>query len=239
MNPVTPIPTVQMQVASPQLPRRSRYTCSVKSLGILQIVLAGVSAALGVAAAVVSGYYTLAFIAPGAWGGLAFYLPAGILGILSITVGVTSRRCLAIATMVMSILAAVMAGTNIILYGICISESAYYRYSYYFDVSAELGLSSVLVVASLTELVVSIVASAYCCYVMKEYQPATTTIQYGHPAMYNMYNQQPAAYPGPTAAQAPAMFVTNQAAAAAPPPSYGNAAEAGIDDPRKGNINLA
>ncbi|XP_022093625.1 uncharacterized protein LOC110980884 [Acanthaster planci] len=237
MHPAAPIQTVQIQVASPQSPRHSRYSCSVKSLGILQIVLAVVSAALGIASAVIWRHYSLASIVSGAWGGLVFYLPAGILGILSVRVS-TSRRRVAIATMVMSILAAVMAGTNIIIYSICMTQTVYYYNPYYY-ISAELGLNSVLLVVSLAELVVSIVASAYCCYVMKEYQPATTTIQYGHPTTNNIYNHQPAAYPGPAVAQAPAMFVTNQAAASSPPPSYGNAVGADIDDTTKGNINLA
>ncbi|XP_022093467.1 uncharacterized protein LOC110980796 [Acanthaster planci] len=231
MLPAPPIQTVQMQVASPQPPRRSRYSCSVKSLGILQIILAGLSAVFGIASAV-TFYYGIGVIGSSAWGGLAFYLPAGILGILSVSASVTSRRCLAIACLVMSILSSIMAGVNLIVYGFGVGQVG--PYGYLFG-STPVALNSIVLVFSLTELVVSIVASVYCCYVMNEYQQTTTTIQYGHPNVYT-YNQQPAAYPGPAVAQAPTMLVTNQAAAAAPPPTYGIAASSGIGDAGKGNL---
>ncbi|XP_022093506.1 uncharacterized protein LOC110980807 isoform X2 [Acanthaster planci] len=207
-----PIHTVQMQVASPQPPRRSRYSCSVKSLGILQIILAGVSAVFGIASAVAT-YQGIANLGSSAWGGLVFYLPAGILGILSVTLSVNSRRGLAIACLVMSILSSIMAGTNLIMYGI---DMVNFGPNGYYYGPTPVVLDSIVLIVSLTELVVSIVASVYCCYVMNEYQQTTTT--YGHPTMY-MYNQQPAAYPGPAVAPAPAMLVTNQATFATPPPS--------------------
>ncbi|XP_038054987.1 uncharacterized protein LOC119727199 [Patiria miniata] len=112
---------------------------------------------------------------------------------------VSSRRCLAIASLVMSILSAVMASSNLAVYGWAIVLSAP-------------PLNSLLVITSLLELVVSITAAVYCCFVMSEYQlNNTTTIQYvstqATPQVI-VYNQ-PAAVPYTPGA--PGMFVTNQA----------------------------
>jgi hypothetical protein len=142
--------------------------------------------------------------------------------------------------MVMSIISSVMAGCNIMIYGFGIGGSSYYY-------SGSIIVNCLLVIASLTELVVSIVASAYCCYVMKEYRPTATTVHYGNPTMF-AYNQQQVAYPVAAlapyqpAAAAPAVLVTNQAAPTFAPPSYipmATASVANTDETGKGNSNLA
>ncbi|XP_022087959.1 uncharacterized protein LOC110977814 [Acanthaster planci] len=208
-----PIQTVQMQVAAPSPPRRSRYSCPVKSLGILQIVLSGVSAVFGIAAAVTTPYVITA-ASTGVWIALLSYLPAGVLGVLSVTMAPASRKSLAIACLVMSIISSVVAVLNIIIYGISAGINYY---------SAPVAMSALIVIISLTELVVSIVAAVYCPHVMREYGSANTTIQQvsmqGNPNMVAyIYNQGPA--PQPSTGPVPETFAGNQPAPACPPPTY-------------------
>ncbi|XP_038057487.1 uncharacterized protein LOC119729057 [Patiria miniata] len=216
MQPVAMNQPVQMQMPTPAPSQRSRYSCAVKSLGTMQIINAGISAALGIATFFV--WTTIAVIASGVWGGLLFYLPAGILGVLSVTRAVNSRRCLAIASLVMSILSAVMAFSNIAVYGVAIAHDLALAYSdyhgpyFYGDPSGPLAMDSLLVFTSVLELIVSITASAYCCFVMSEYQlNNTTTVQYvsTQATPQVMVYNQPAAVP--YTPDAPGTFVTNQA----------------------------
>ncbi|XP_038057486.1 uncharacterized protein LOC119729055 [Patiria miniata] len=241
MQPAAMNQQVQMQMPTPAPSQRSRYSCAVKSLGILQIIIAGISAVLGIATGVV--WLTIAVIASGVWGGLLFYLPAGILGVLSVTMAVSSRRCLAIASLVMSILSAVMAFSNIAVYGWAIATDIYLSKEYhnghydYRDPSAPLALDSLLVIASVLELVVSITAAVYCCFVMSEYQlNNTTTVQYvsTQATPQVMVYNQPAAVPY-TPAGAPGMFVTNQAPVQQQ--AFG-ASAAGAQDMEKDTMNF-
>jgi hypothetical protein len=137
----------------------------------------------------------------------------------------------------MTILSSVMAGSNIIMYAIGAATDYYYN-------AGGIVVQSLLVLASLTELVVSIVASVYCCYVMGEYNTTVTTVHYGSPNMF-VYNQQPVAYPAAApapyqpVAPAPAMAAANQVGPAAPPPSYGIVTAADTDDTEKGKVDPA
>ncbi|XP_038056105.1 uncharacterized protein LOC119728104 [Patiria miniata] len=226
MQPVAPIQSVQMQMPPTAPSRRSRYSCAVKSLGVLQIILSGVSAIVGVVAGFTGSVIGLAFA--GTWGAILFFLPAGILGVLSVTLAVGSRRCLAIACMVMCILASVMAAANIGQYGASMAFDGYYYGGggYYYYTPVPIAMDGILVVVSLTELVVSITASVYCCYVMSEYRPTNPTIQFistqGNPNMM-AYNQPAVAYNQPAVPYtvtpaAPGTFVANQPYTQ--PPSY-------------------
>ncbi|XP_038055174.1 uncharacterized protein LOC119727377 [Patiria miniata] len=241
MQPVAMNQPVQMQMPTPAPSRRSRYSCAVKSLGIMQIIIAGISAGLGIATGVV--WPTIAVIASGVWGGLLFYLPAGILGVLSVTMAVNSRRCLAIASLVMSILSAVVAFSNIAVYGVAIATDlaiaySHYHYSPYFygNPSVPLTLDSLLVFTSVLDLIVSITAAAYCCFVMSEYQlNNTTTVQYvsTQATPQVMVYNQPAAVPYTTGA--PGTFVTNQAPVQQQ--AFG-ASAAGAQDMEKDTMNF-
>ncbi|XP_038057488.1 uncharacterized protein LOC119729058 [Patiria miniata] len=175
MQPVAEIQPAQLQMPTPEPSRRSKYSCSVKSLGALQMIIAVASAGFGVGTALV--WPSLSIIGSGVWGGLLFYFPAGILGLLSVTTAVGARKCLAIACLVMSILSAVMAVGNVAVYGLSIqTDLALFRFKVY-DGSWDLpvALDSILVIFSSTEVFVSIVAAVYCCFVMGEEQPNDNT----------------------------------------------------------------
>ncbi|XP_022093481.1 uncharacterized protein LOC110980801 [Acanthaster planci] len=217
-----PAPAVQMQVLAPPAPQPgpSKYSCGAKSLGILQIVLTGVSVAVGIVNILFQSY--LSFIASPIWGGLVFYLPAGILGIVSVTTAVSKRRCQATGCMVMSILAACIAAGNIICAGISLSGDTYWGRGL---TAVTMAMDSILIVVSLAELVIAIVASVYCCLLLNELPPSnTTTIVYAPlptqpnqfaapapPAYYPAQNApnpligtQPSFAPVPSTAQQPA-----------------------------------
>ncbi|XP_038056106.1 uncharacterized protein LOC119728105 [Patiria miniata] len=172
--------------------RPSRHSCAVKALAILQVLLGALASQIGVGILVVKSalYYTGASV----WGAVLFYIPAGILGAISVTTTVPARRKgYAIACMVMSILAACASGANIALSSASISVDI--RIS---DTVAAIALNSCNLFLSLFELVVAIVAAAYCCLVTGELHTANNTnIQYvptyipgggmGQPPAYHNY----------------------------------------------------
>ncbi|XP_038057485.1 uncharacterized protein LOC119729054 [Patiria miniata] len=206
---------VQMQAAPPAQAFAplgpSRYACGAKTLGILQIILAAGSAVAGTVNII--AFSTLSVVACPIWGGLMFYLPAGILGVVSACVSPSSRRCVAVGWMVMSILAAVMAGGNIIYAGISIATDQYY------NGTLVMAMDGIVTVVSLAELIIAIVSAVYCCLIRGELPSQNTpTIQYMTAPAYPTTVVTPA--PGPPAyAATHAHVVLYRGGATAGPPA--------------------
>ncbi|XP_070538158.1 membrane-spanning 4-domains subfamily A member 4D-like [Ptychodera flava] len=132
--------------------------------GIFQIIFGGICVILGITAIVIQCQLREAGI--GIWCGVMFAL-AGVFGLLA---SFKKTNAMIITTMVLSIIAATMAGsaciTNII--AAAIEQECYYHYrNYYYFCESNYGgrvaVDSILAVVTLAELVIAILQSVFCC----------------------------------------------------------------------------
>ncbi|XP_070540694.1 uncharacterized protein [Ptychodera flava] len=137
--------------------------------GIFQMIFGGICVILGITAIVIRCQLREAGI--GIWCGVMFAL-AGVFGLLA---SFKKTNAMIITTMVLSIIAATMAGgaciTNII--AAAIEEECYYHYrnyypydyDYYCDSSygGRVAVDSILALVTLAELVIAILQSVFCC----------------------------------------------------------------------------
>ncbi|XP_022087971.1 uncharacterized protein LOC110977820 [Acanthaster planci] len=164
-------------MAAPATSRRSGYSRPVKLLGIVQVVTSGLSAVLGIASALAGSILGIAF--SGMWTAMMFFLPAGILGVMSVTVPVTSRRRVAVACLVMTTLSSVVAAANIGIYAASIAyDYKVFGMFYYFRrPTVPVVLDAVSLLVNLAELTISIILAVYCRFVISEYHSKISTIQ--------------------------------------------------------------
>ncbi|XP_071481808.1 uncharacterized protein [Diadema antillarum] len=166
---------------------------------------------------------SISYVAYGIWAAVLFYIPAGILGIVS----GNKNTCVIVGYMVMSILSSMIAVGMLITGAVGATVSSYIYCEWYNDYcdqslrDARVAADAILSILGFTEFIVSIVGSAFCCgavccstqttqhtTVVSHHQPTpmvVTTVnpatQYGQPPPYNqaqMYNPpQPPVYPQP------------------------------------------
>ncbi|XP_038052421.1 uncharacterized protein LOC119725132 [Patiria miniata] len=182
------------QVVPPSPARRYRAK-TAKSLGILQIVLAIVSLVLGIITAAIGAWG--AAIGVPIWGGICFYLPAGILGVLS-TKPTNMQNCVITSCMTMSILSSLAAGTSFIMS--CIAATSEYDYYSYYPV-LNVGntiMDAILAFVAFTEVLVAITQSAFCCKYRcaccnkpNQAVQVTTPVRYASPHTHNMQPPMP------------------------------------------------
>eukprot|EP00057_Strongylocentrotus_purpuratus_P029380 XP_011683854.1 PREDICTED: uncharacterized protein LOC583168 isoform X3 [Strongylocentrotus purpuratus] len=126
----------------------------------------------------------LGYVALGIWASVLFYIPTGILGIFSMQ----KNTCVIIGYLTMCIISANVAFAQMIvgaigasLTGAYLNDDAY-GYSYQGIVEGGIASESLLAILGLIEMVVAIVASAYCCGGMAccHSSSPTTTTMYTH-----------------------------------------------------------
>ncbi|XP_022091084.1 uncharacterized protein LOC110979527 [Acanthaster planci] len=152
--------TVILGPVVPTSPARRYRAKTAKTLGSLQIVICIVSAVLGVVAAAINTWGALVGLP--IWAGICFYLPAGILGVLS-TKPTNMQNCVINSCLVMSVFSAVVAGCSATVAGIAAANEYHHDgYSSYWVVGN--GIIDILVcITALGEMVVAITQSTYCC----------------------------------------------------------------------------
>ncbi|XP_072029960.1 uncharacterized protein [Amphiura filiformis] len=213
-------PTTTTTGKSPNLNDRYNKKAGLVT-GIMQIIAGGILVVLGI---IVFALNSLAHFGWGIWGSICFYVVAGILGVVS----KNQNKCVIIAYMVMSIIAAVCAGSQMIYDAIAAGQSRFwgfyicgYGYDaydsiFYYDIScgrqkAVIAMHSLSSITALAEMIIAIVASAFCCAgcCCRSTTPTTQT---------SVVTYAPAAPAGPQ--------VTAVSGAAYPPPtSYHQAPE--------------
>ncbi|XP_071805715.1 uncharacterized protein [Asterias amurensis] len=188
-------------------PPRRDYSRQMITLNSIQIANTVLNVSFGIAEIFLRSL--IAFVGVSIWVPLCFYLPAGILGLLSGKIQ-SQRRCLAIGCLVMCILAAISAFVVLIVE--CVQAAVDYSDFYYCDhdygydqyyctkgmTAARRTVSILSALVALLELVVSIVTSAYCCLVIgtgTQAKPMTvvyTTTTATPMGAYNINPQLPA-----------------------------------------------
>ncbi|XP_033645182.1 uncharacterized protein LOC117304694 [Asterias rubens] len=171
-----PIPPASVAGAN----QRSKYSGRLRILGILQIILSGVSAACGLADCLV--WYACNSLASAIWGGILFYLPAGILVLLTAK-SVPASKGLAIAGLVMCILAALVAVVSFAIYiaafGLNLTHLGY---------GGPAAADAITGLVSLAEVVIAIISAVHCGLTLNEPQ---ITMSYQQQDQPNMYASQP------------------------------------------------
>ncbi|XP_072029957.1 uncharacterized protein [Amphiura filiformis] len=193
--------------------RNDRYNKKAALVtGIMQICAGGILVVLGIIVLVLGSWYRMAW---NIWGSVCFYVVTGILGVVS----KNQNRCVIIAYMVMSIISAVCAGSQMIYDAAAAGNARHLGWAYcggyhhtdwynYYDVScgrqkAIMAMHALSALTGLAEMILAIVASAYCCSgCCRSSTPATqtTVVTYAQPAppgpQVTMVSG--AAYPPPT-----------------------------------------
>ncbi|XP_022091085.1 uncharacterized protein LOC110979528 [Acanthaster planci] len=143
-------------------PKNRRYRAkAARTLAILQIVLATLSVILGIITIVAGS--TGSWLGLPIWSACFFYLPAGILGVLTAK-PMNMQICLMNSCMVMSILSSLLA-TSCMIFSIAVATAEHTYYEYIYVVySNRVVYWSLLAFVSLGEIIVSITQSAYCCH---------------------------------------------------------------------------
>lgn len=198
---------------------------SGKITGWIQLSCAIASFVIGIVELILGSEVSV--VGTGIWSGLFFFLPTGILGIVS----KKKNTCVIVAYMVMSIISAI-AGFLVFAMGItsaAVSASTFCTYiglwyCGYAVVNARVSFDSFLAITGLLELVVAIVAACYCCAgvccgrkqtptnaMIYQYQNNATPMmmvvpapgqQTGQPLLYHQpppVNQPLGTYPAPVA----------------------------------------
>ncbi|XP_022100582.1 uncharacterized protein LOC110984572 [Acanthaster planci] len=159
-------------------------------VGIVQPVLWGISWAF-------TGYYST--VVSEVWGSVAFFIPTGVLAIL---VAKGNNRGLAIASLIMSILSAIVA--LVIFITNCITAGL--NFSNYFAAHGAFSILALLL--GIFEIAVSIVTSIYSSKIYRNAaiptQAMTVQATTAYPSAYPAVQQYPgpqaqAQYPGPQA----------------------------------------
>ncbi|XP_030830670.1 uncharacterized protein LOC115918182 isoform X1 [Strongylocentrotus purpuratus] len=158
-----------------------------RATGWLQLSIGIGSIVVAIAQLVIfSRFYSgLGFVAIGIWASVLFYIPTGILGICS----KQKNTCVIIGYLTMCIISANVACAQIIIGAIGAVITSYRLGYLYYAGIAEQGIAeggtasdSLLAILGLIEMVVAIVASAYCCGGMAccHSSSPTTTTMYTH-----------------------------------------------------------
>ncbi|XP_063954831.1 uncharacterized protein LOC135153912 [Lytechinus pictus] len=238
-GPQPPIQVVANQPAmmvlqSPNTGRSERYNAkSARVTGWIQLSCAIAAFAINVVELLLGS--TVSIVGTGIWAGLLFFLPTGILGIVS----KNKSTCMIIAYMVMSIISAVV-GFVVFCMGItAASVSGYQTCSFIgiwncgYDVQrARIAFDVFLVFTGLVELVVAIVAACYCCAgVCCGRTNNTSTMVYQHSnnvtpvvMMVPAHAQpagQPMGYPNPPPANQPHPYMAQGGPHQGPAPQLG------------------
>ncbi|XP_071476450.1 uncharacterized protein [Diadema antillarum] len=214
----------------------SRYNAKRgRATGWVQLTCSILCLALGIAQLVVGS--SVSIVGYGIWSGILFFLPTGILGVVSHN----KNTCVIVSYMVMSIISSLVALSVLGLGFTSVLISASESCSYlgvadcgYGIQKVRIALDALITVVGFVELITAIVAASFCCAgVCCVTQPNTVVMQYANnPApMVVMsppgYTQQQMVPPyGQPAAYIPQQFpqagmtqpTYPQTAASAPPP---------------------
>ncbi|XP_072029962.1 uncharacterized protein [Amphiura filiformis] len=196
--------------------------------GVLQICAGGILILFGIIALALGSWYSLGW---SIWGSICFYIVAGILGVVS----KNQNRCVIIAYMVMSILSAVGAGSQMIYDAAAAGNSRFLgsfycgTYTWTWPYTSDgcsrqksiIAMHSLSALTGLAEMIIAIIGAGYCCSgCCGTHTPTqTTVVTYGQPAppaaQVTVVNAT--SYPPQGQAAPPLSYPQGQAA---PPPSY-------------------
>ncbi|XP_071486332.1 uncharacterized protein [Diadema antillarum] len=187
----------------------SRYNAKRgRATGWVQLMCSILAIALGIAQLLVRSIVSV--VGYGIWSGILFFLPTGILGVVSHN----KNKCVIVSYMVMSILSCLAAvtglGLNLTLLVISVEECNYVDLADcdYNIHQARIAVDALITIVSFVELVMAIVAASFCCagVCCGAHQPNTVVTQY--------YNN-----PAPVVVMSPTGYTQQQMA-----PPYGQPA---------------
>ncbi|KAM9310452.1 membrane-spanning 4-domains subfamily A member 3-like isoform 1-T1 [Pholidichthys leucotaenia] len=203
------------QAAAPQAaPERNQFSRRrPEALGTVQIMIGIVVFLLGMVWIPLPGVG--AFSGIFVWGA-AFFITSGS---LTVAAGKSSNRCLVNTALGFNVVAAVTAGFGIIIYSLDAALSHNFRYCgsfnsykcFYHHISTYIGVSIILAIFCLLELIVSIYVAAVLCCVIPcccAYQPAPMIIL-----------NQPVP-PASVTMEAPSTYIYPTLSEGAQPPAY-------------------
>ncbi|XP_002734635.1 uncharacterized protein LOC100373810 [Saccoglossus kowalevskii] len=193
---VQPVPMIQQPMSTAQQfgIRKGFANKTITSFGISQIVLGSLAIIFCIVTLSVD-CHPVSYVSTGIWTGI-FVIVTGILGCVS---GYKKNNCTIIANMVLSIIAAVMAGAALLpmsAVGVAVQERCYYYYYDYDTCSSGRYAScvashSINLIVSIIVGVIAILSACFCC--------RAVCCKKTQNAMYFV----PSAQPGNTAQQVP------------------------------------